>query len=207
MFGRLRNRSLHEHSDDYIMNGIFISGWTTPLRPVLYYNGIVQHILGLICMFQISFQILTLIIPDHSSMVFQFRLELRWAVFRKPYTKRVGSVSGGLHCKIRSLVFYSSVHLSESHHLLLRNPQKAVKPVTVFYTQPISAPFLWATASWMAVINWVGLLAVFTSVHWGTSTRLTLGRTSNHRGKFVWSMTSSTKCLLCCSSLCTTLFS
>lgn len=125
----------------------------------------------------------------------------------KPYTKRAGSMSGGLHCKIRSLLFCSSVHLSESHHLLLRNPQNAVKPVTVFYTQPLSAPFLWATASWIAVINWVGLLAVFTSVHWGTSTRLTLGRTSIHRGKFVWSMTSSTKCLLCCSSLCTTLIS
>lgn len=46
----------------------------------------------------------------------------------------------------------------------------------VFHTLPCSASFLWATASWMALINWVALLAVFTSVHRGTSTPLAFVR-------------------------------
>lgn len=76
-----------------------------------------------------------------------------------------------LHHSAHAVLFIALGWIPSPPAILLSKPLSAMKIVMVFHTLPVSASFLWATASWMALINWVALLAVFTSVHRGTGTR------------------------------------
>lgn len=92
------------------------------------------------------------------------------------------------------LCSFGTLHCTRVHPVLLSRPPSAMKMFMVFHTLPCFGLFLWATAYWMALINWVAPLAVFSSAHRGMSTQ-------SQKGRFVWSILSVITYSLCGASL------